>query len=71
MLLIERGADNKGDPTISHPALYITHIMPNSTTVQFVKANRSSALADEESILPVANILGGGSSVNMLVYSRA
>ncbi|KAI1080926.1 alcohol oxidase-like protein [Whalleya microplaca] len=71
VLLIERGANTEGDPTISHPALHIMHIMPNSTRVQFVKANKSTALADRELVLPFASVLGGGSAVNMLMYSRA
>ncbi|KAI5867650.1 alcohol oxidase-like protein [Durotheca rogersii] len=71
VLLIERGANNEGDPLISYPALYINHVMPNSTRAQFVKGNKSSPLADREPILPVASVLGGGSSINMLMYSRA
>ncbi|KAI0530165.1 alcohol oxidase-like protein [Xylaria digitata] len=71
ILVIERGGDNYGDPTIIHPALYIMHMAPNSPRMQFHLGRKSAALGGREPITPVAKVLGGGSSVNMLMYSRA
>ena len=69
--MIESGPDNSNDPTISHPALFITHLLPTSKTMQFHKGNKSDHLSGREPIVPTANVLGGGSSVNFLLYSRA
>jgi alcohol oxidase len=71
VLLIEAGADNYGNPTIIHPALYVTHLVPDSPSMQFLKGKASSAIADRELVIPHAKILGGGSSVNLQMYSRA
>ncbi|KAI0146895.1 alcohol oxidase-like protein [Xylariaceae sp. FL1272] len=70
VLLIERGSDNYGDPTVVHPALYVLHMMPTSPKMQFHKARSSAALDNRETVTPVGKVLGGGSSVNMLMYSR-
>jgi choline dehydrogenase-like flavoprotein len=32
ILIIERGRDSLGDPTVEHPALFMSHLMPDSTT---------------------------------------
>ncbi|KAI1828362.1 alcohol oxidase-like protein [Xylaria intraflava] len=71
ILVIERGGDNYGDPTIVHPALYVTHMLPTSPRMIFHKGSKSAAVADREVFTPVGKVLGGGSSVNMLMYSRA
>lgn len=40
-------------------------------TIQSHRGKSSKFLSDREPIVPTANVLGGGSSVNMLTYSRA
>ncbi|RYP57265.1 hypothetical protein DL769_009591 [Monosporascus sp. CRB-8-3] len=70
ILLIEAGPNNYGDPTIVTPFLFISHLAPGSKTMSFHKGNKSKFLADREPIVPTARVLGGGSSVNMLMYSR-
>ena len=32
ILIIERGRNNLNDPTVVHPALFMTHLMPGSTS---------------------------------------
>jgi ribulose 1,5-bisphosphate synthetase/thiazole synthase len=32
ILIIERGRDSLGDATVEHPALFMAHLMPDSTT---------------------------------------
>jgi choline dehydrogenase-like flavoprotein len=71
ILVIERGGDSYGDPTIIHPALYIMYMVHSSPRIQFHKGRKSAALADREPFTAVGKVLGGGSSVNMLMYSRA
>ncbi|KAI0503175.1 alcohol oxidase-like protein [Xylaria bambusicola] len=70
ILVIEQGSDNNGDPSVTFPAMYPIHLSPESPRMQFLKGNKSIALANRELIVPAAKSLGGGSSVNMLMYSR-
>ncbi|KAI9690385.1 MAG: hypothetical protein M1822_009347 [Bathelium mastoideum] len=70
ILVIESGADNFDDPTIIHPGLFLGHIMPDSKTVTIYTAKKSDQLAGREVTVPVGRVLGGGSSVNMMTYTR-
>lgn len=69
ILLIEAGQDNDM-PTISFPAMFVTHLMPTSTTNSFYVTKPSPEVADRVLVLPSGSVLGGGSSVNMMAYSR-
>ncbi|KAI1493775.1 GMC oxidoreductase-domain-containing protein [Biscogniauxia mediterranea] len=71
ILLIESGTDNYDDPSITTPALCLTHILPDSKTLILYKATRSQYLAGRESVVSAANVLGGGSSINVMMYTRA
>lgn len=71
ILVIEGGQDNADKPTISTPAWFLAHLAPDSTSNIFYKANKSAALADRELVVPSGGILGGGSSTNFMMYSRA
>ncbi|KAI0182596.1 putative glucose dehydrogenase [Xylaria flabelliformis] len=70
ILVIEQGSDSTGDPTVTFPATYIAHMSPDSPRMQRLEGNMSAAIANRRLIVPVAKSLGGGSSVNMLMYSR-
>ncbi|KAH8811016.1 putative glucose dehydrogenase [Xylogone sp. PMI_703] len=70
ILLIEGGSNNN-IPTIIHPALVLANLAPNSTASIFYKAIKESQLGDRELIVPSGGILGGGSSINLMMYSRA
>ncbi|KAJ2997559.1 hypothetical protein NUW58_g618 [Xylaria curta] len=70
VLIIEQGPDSDGDPTVTFPAMYVAHMSPDSPRMQLLKGSKSAALGGREPIVPVAKSLGGGSSVNMLMYSR-
>ncbi|KAI1503991.1 GMC oxidoreductase-domain-containing protein [Biscogniauxia marginata] len=71
ILVIEGGADNFNDPDIVTPAMCAKHLSPDSKTTMFYKAVRSQYLADRESIVPAGEVLGGGSSINFMMYTRA
>ncbi|KAK5674946.1 hypothetical protein LTS10_012358 [Elasticomyces elasticus] len=68
--MIEGGENNAGNPLVHHPALFPTHLTPASKTMVWYKANKSEHLAGREYMLPAGGLLGGGSSVNAMLYSR-
>ncbi|GAB7361783.1 hypothetical protein MBLNU230_g1827t1 [Neophaeotheca triangularis] len=71
VLVIEGGPDNYGVPEVVHPALYPRNLMPTSKHTLFWQGNQSKQLADRRPIVPSGGTLGGGSSINWMVYTRA
>ncbi|KAI7363642.1 alcohol oxidase, partial [Hortaea werneckii] len=71
ILLIEGGENNAGKDTITHPALFPMNLMPQSKTTVWYHAKASDALAGREYPLFTGGVLGGGSSINIMLYSRA
>ncbi|KAK4140129.1 alcohol oxidase-like protein [Dichotomopilus funicola] len=72
LLLIEGGADNAGNPTVSHPLLFFTHLDPKSpNNIMYTSSSPEPQLAGRQLAIPAGGILGGGSSINMMAYSRA
>ena len=71
ILLVEGGRNNKDDPLVTNPAIYLAHLAPDSQTALFYKANAEEQLNGRESIVPCGGLLGGGSSINFLMYTRA
>ncbi|KAH8165135.1 hypothetical protein CIB48_g3111 [Xylaria polymorpha] len=69
ILVIERGPDNYGDPSVVTPAMFLTHLAPGSKTAIFYQARKSDHLAGREVIVPCGGILGGGSSINFMMYA--
>ncbi|KAG9121764.1 hypothetical protein FRC07_002141 [Ceratobasidium sp. 392] len=71
ILLVEHGPNSLGNPNIVSPALYLSHLTPTSKTAKFWQANKSSALNGRSPIVASAQVLGGGSSINFVMYTRA
>ncbi|KAE8449238.1 hypothetical protein EG329_008405 [Mollisiaceae sp. DMI_Dod_QoI] len=71
ILLVEGGRNNFNDPTVTNPAVFLSHLAPDSKTALFYKSKASKHLNDREAIVPTGGILGGGSSINFLMYTRA
>ncbi|KAI5916976.1 GMC oxidoreductase [Camillea tinctor] len=69
ILMIEGGSNNES-PYIKHPACFMTHLSPDSKTNNFYVAKKSPAVADRTLTLPAGGVLEGGSSTNMMMYSR-
>ncbi|PYH94353.1 alcohol oxidase [Aspergillus ellipticus CBS 707.79] len=71
ILVLEGGANNFQDPTVLTPALFLTHFQPGSPTMLTYTSTPSEILNNRS--LPVygGGILGGGSSINFMVYVRA
>ncbi|WPG97842.1 alcohol oxidase [Acrodontium crateriforme] len=71
ILLVEGGKNNFNDPTVTNPALYLSHLVPGSQTALFYEANSEEALNGRKAIVPCGGMLGGGSSINFMMYTRA
>ncbi|EJU01918.1 methanol oxidase [Dacryopinax primogenitus] len=74
VMLIEAGANNKDDPWVYRPGVYVRNMQQNGINDKatfYVDTKESSYLRGRQSIVPCANILGGGSSINFQMYTRA
>lgn len=71
ILVIEQGPSNLEVPTIVHPALFLSALMPTSNATLFYQGKKESQLGDRELVVPSGGTLGGGSSINIMMYSRA
>ncbi|KAI1174757.1 GMC oxidoreductase-domain-containing protein [Nemania sp. FL0916] len=71
ILVIEGGRNNYGDPTVVTPGMFLAHLAPDSKTALFYQAIKSDHLAGRAPVVPSGGILGGGSSINFMMYTRA
>lgn len=71
ILVIEGGQDNRGVSSVEHPIFYLENLLPTSTTALFYQGNESKNLAGRAPIVPSGGTLGGGSSINFMLYTRA
>ena len=51
--------------------MYLVHLAPGSQTALFYEANAEEALNGRKAIVPCGGLLGGGSSINFMMYTRA
>ncbi|TFK98122.1 GMC oxidoreductase-domain-containing protein [Pterulicium gracile] len=74
VMLIEAGTNNRDDPWVYRPGIYARNMQQNGINDKatfYVDTMKSSHLRGRQSIVPCANILGGGSSINFQMYTRA
>ncbi|KAL1957923.1 hypothetical protein VTO42DRAFT_5315 [Malbranchea cinnamomea] len=71
ILVLEGGKGTRNEPRIVNPAFYLHNIAPGSTTATFYKSRASEHLGGRELVIPTGGALGGGSSINFMVYARA
>ncbi|KAI2614835.1 alcohol oxidase [Hypoxylon sp. NC1633] len=71
ILVIEAGPDGAGNPSVDYPAFFLSNLLPSTITAAFYKSNPSKNLGGREIVVPTGSVLGGGSAVNMMMYSRA
>ncbi|KAI0392946.1 GMC oxidoreductase [Xylariaceae sp. FL0594] len=70
VLLVEGGPANEGIPSITHPAMLMSNLAPDSKYNIYYKGKESAHLAGRGLVIPAGGVLGGGSSVNLMVYTR-
>ncbi|KAG8158191.1 hypothetical protein KVR01_011952 [Diaporthe batatas] len=70
VLVVEGGPNNRDVAEIIHPALYRANFSPDTTTARFIVGNEEAQLANRRPLLATGSVLGGGSSVNGLIYAR-
>ncbi|PPQ69937.1 hypothetical protein CVT24_003687 [Panaeolus cyanescens] len=74
VMLIEAGANNRDDPWVYRPGIFPRNMQRdgiNDKARFYVDSQPSPHLRGRQSIVPCANILGGGSSINFQMYTRA
>ncbi|KAG6014183.1 hypothetical protein E4U54_005707 [Claviceps lovelessii] len=71
ILVIEQGPNNLNDPAITTPALFWAHLRSESKYTTFYKGHKEESLNGRETVVPMGRVLGGGSSINFMMYTRA
>ncbi|KAK5173083.1 uncharacterized protein LTR77_003205 [Saxophila tyrrhenica] len=71
ILLIEGGENNHNLDSVRNGAQLIEHLQPTSRTAIFNVGKPTDAVAGRPQIVPSGGVLGGGSSINIMLYSRA
>ncbi|KAI0010049.1 alcohol oxidase-like protein [Xylariaceae sp. FL0662B] len=71
ILVIEGGTNNYEEPTIIHPAFMFSRLAPDDKFMKLYKGSKSVHVSGRELVVPSGAVLGGGSSVNLMLYSRA
>jgi alcohol oxidase len=74
VMLIEAGMNNRDDPWVYRPGIFVRNMQRdgiNDKATFYVDSEQSPHLRGRQSIVPCANILGGGSSINFQMYTRA
>ncbi|KAH8102677.1 alcohol oxidase [Cristinia sonorae] len=74
ILIVEAGPHTQEDLAHVQPARFLSHMVPGSKTMKFLISQPSAKLGDgvnpRFTIVPAGQCLGGGSSVNFVMYNR-
>ncbi|KAI1458955.1 putative alcohol oxidase [Annulohypoxylon moriforme] len=70
ILVVESGQNNYELPVVVHPGFWFGHLTPGNKHTTFFTGSKSDHLAGRQATVPTGHILGGGSSINMALYSR-
>ncbi|KAF8263965.1 alcohol oxidase-like protein [Lactarius quietus] len=69
ILLLEAGPTTYNDPAHTEPLNYLSHLAPSSRTARFHVTQPSEALGGRSAIVPTGQCLGGGGSINFMMYT--
>ncbi|KAF8556481.1 alcohol oxidase [Imleria badia] len=70
ILVVESGQHSRDLPCHVQPCRYIENLAPDSTTVSFHVAKPSPHLNGRKIVVPCGRSVGGGSTVNFMLYMR-
>lgn len=71
VMLVEAGESNLNNPWVFRPGIYPRNMKLDSKTATFYYSRPSEWLGGRRAVVPCAHILGGGSSINFMMYTRA
>lgn len=71
ILIVEAGPHIQEDLAHTQPARYFGHLVPTSNVVAFLVGNPEPNLGGRPAIIPYGQCVGGGSSINFMMYTRA
>jgi alcohol oxidase len=71
ILIIESGINNLDNPLVTTPALYPAHLTPGSKTALFYTSKPNDQVGGRANVVGTGGLLGGGSSINLMMYTRA
>ena len=71
ILIVESGINNRDDPLVRTPAMFLFHLKPDSKTALFHISKPSSHVNGRANVVNSGGLLGGGSSINFMMYTRA
>ncbi|TCD66637.1 hypothetical protein EIP91_001104 [Steccherinum ochraceum] len=70
ILVVEAGPHTLNNTTHTRPALFMNHMTPESKTMKFLVSNPSPFMGGKPAIVPAPQCVGGGSSLNFMMYNR-
>ncbi|PIL33968.1 hypothetical protein GSI_03676 [Ganoderma sinense ZZ0214-1] len=71
ILMLEIGPTTKDDLAHIQPGRFLTHLTPDSKTIKHVVGKPSEHLNGRQLAVQCGQCVGGGSSVNFMMYTRA
>ena len=72
ILIIEPGKSNLNDKSLSTPAFFMQSFALGNRNVEvYLQSKPSKYIGGRQTFVPVGNVLGGGTSVNVMQYTRA
>jgi alcohol oxidase len=71
VLIVEAGPDNHDNAYITTPAFYGNLLNPSEKVSQVYVSKASQHVGGRNSTIPQGAVLGGGGSVNLMMYTRA
>ncbi|KAJ6514115.1 GMC oxidoreductase-domain-containing protein [Mycena vulgaris] len=70
ILVLESGPTTKDKKEHIQPGQFLTHLAPTSKNMQFYTSKPSESVAGRSIVVPSGRCVGGGSSVNVMLYNR-
>ncbi|KAI1124326.1 alcohol oxidase [Nemania abortiva] len=71
ILVIEAGSNGAGNPIVDYPAFCLSNLLPDATTTVSYRSRPSKGVGGREVAVAAGAVLGGGSAVSLMMYSRA